>query len=1101
VSVWAEAVNAHLVEWTQATSWIDHGTPPGSIVDSEPVVAFQNLASGALGRNVYLRSADGHLRELRQVSGDGVNPGTENWVDIGIPAAASPGGFMRPGKGVISGVENAPSVIINPSQSGMGDAAQVFVTTSSGELERWDEDSSSWMDLGTIGTNGNDSCFVQAAALAGGPKAISWFGDNGVLNVNVFMTTALGDLLSWRDPQWEEPLGYYSEHGLFPPGATGRTGDLPGDFQRVTNTIFCPNQAAVGTHPDAWPPLTGVPDALAFRDGGQLKRLVYAHSGEGDIMQYFWAGDTGPVLMGPSKMYDIDSLARYRPRADVVRRTLPKTATKAFLASDPALVQGQGGDLHLVALGANDQINIFTGTTSASPPTWTVVEDDLAASETRLFAGSPGAFVGSNGLALFGIRWSGFLSTGTDTAGGAFAPTDLPPASPPSVRDNREAANSIPGSPSRGCKQGGTIGEQIFPQWRPAELQRGLTTDQFNAIYTTPPNFDQGYESEKLASVQGTVLGSHISGIDNPFNHVYGASNEIPRVHHDWNILVALDVASQSMLSDANIEDGGLMEEEWTQQDDMLSFDSIPAIGDTIALRGRYIYDCGHPPFRTEIHSPDAIALMHGSRGELRFSKHGGPVWYQPSDTNLIHTQLCTDASTLAALTDSVGVKDALWASGTCVRHLGSNFEKIQPANMCYRDYEHSLTDVIGDDIPLEFDVPLPPTGSGTPSLSSPAGGPDFTTAFPGSTATFVSTPKPHFHVVLPSTSFPAEGSSTGKTTAFEATWSSGATQLRSFEVEVKLVHGTRHDNMSTGDVTAFAIEAASFLGIISDVSCEDDDDDEMVVYATVNDKAVLINPKTNSSGTVRVTLGPDDTLTIGTHGFECDLSCGERWDDDFAASPDDRIGRAKLAFTAHENFGANPAIGTPALYDRVRSMPDLTTARSRQLSALDYSISVSITETTSVQGCTDVQPDVLFPGPGAIDTVTTVGANYGHPPGCPSQYVAEMDLTQPMFAGHDVFVAGVWTPTVPGKPCDESATMHVFGFDGTTWSPFDDVVFTGVANGNICRPHATSHTEPGSQGLDGTKVPANAFEKVRVVVAASENSVPLPVFVSAENL
>ena len=75
------------------------------------------------------------------------------------------------------------------------------------------------------------------------------------------------------------------------------------------------------------------------------------------------------------------------------------------------------------------------------------------------------------------------------------------------------------------------------------------------------------------------------------------------------------------------------------------------------------------------------------------------------------------------------------------------------------------------------------------------------------------------------------------------------------------------------------------------------------------------------------------------------------------------------------------------------------------------------------------------------------------------------MDLTQPQFAGHDVFVAGVWTPTVAGTPCDEAATMHVFGFDGTNWTPFDTSSFAGVANGNICRPHATSHTEPGSAG------------------------------------
>ena len=268
---------------------------------------------------------------------------------------------MRPGKGVILDVENAPSVIVNPSRSGSGDAAQVFVTTSNGELERWDEESFSWMDLERLARTATTVASLRRPRSPAGRKAMSWFGDNGVLNVDVFVTTALGDLLSWRDPQWEEPLGYYSQRGLFPPNTSGRTGDLPGDFQRVTSSIFCPNQAAVGNHPAAWPPLTGVPDAIAFRDGGRLKRLVYAHSGEGDIDAVLLGRrHLGPVY-GPGQ--DLrHRLARALPSSrGLVRRTLPKVTgdrvpgVRSFVGPGPGRRPPPG------RARRNDQINHIHG--------------------------------------------------------------------------------------------------------------------------------------------------------------------------------------------------------------------------------------------------------------------------------------------------------------------------------------------------------------------------------------------------------------------------------------------------------------------------------------------------------------------------------------------------------------------------------------------------------------------------------------------------------------------------------------------------------------------------------------------------------------------
>jgi hypothetical protein len=177
---------------------------------------------------------------------------------------------------------------------------------------------------------------------------------------------------------------------------------------------------------------------------------------------------------------------------------------------------------------------------------------------------------------------------------------------------------------------------------------------------------------------------------------------------------------------------------------------------------------------------------------------------------------------------------------------------------------------------------------------------------------------------------------------SFEAVWgTTPPAPTRRFSVEVKLVPQKRHDNMTTGDVEGFLIESALWLAGVSDISCESDDDDELVVYASIGNKYVRI-PNTNTTGPVLVDVRADETLTISTQGFECDLSCGERWDDEFTEAPNDRIGTTKMAFTATENFGARP--GQPTTY-RLFSQPDLTTPRARELTARDYNAEVTISE------------------------------------------------------------------------------------------------------------------------------------------------------------
>jgi hypothetical protein len=152
----------------------------------------------------------------------------------------------------------------------------------------------------------------------------------------------------------------------------------------------------------------------------------------------------------------------------------------------------------------------------------------------------------------------------------------------------------------------------------------------------------------------------------------------------------------------------------------------------------------------------------------------------------------------------------------------------------------------------------------------------------------------------------------------------------------------------------------------------------------------------------------------------------------------------------------------------------------------------------------TEATPDSTFNGPGTLDTSaagSSVGAGYGQA-SCPDQYLVELDVSQAMFQGHDVFVAGVWTPTVPASPCDEHATMDVFVFDGTAWKSWDVVSYTGAGDASGCRARAQSHSNSASSGLDGTKIPsAMNFQKARFSVGAVQGSAKVPVLVSTANL
>lgn len=112
----------------------------------------------------------------------------------------------------------------------------------------------------------------------------------------------------------------------------------------------------------------------------------------------------------------------------------------------------------------------------------------------------------------------------------------------------------------------------------------------------------------------GEVRDSHISSSDNFLMHD----------SHDWNFFLKLEAKYRGLHSDANkkIEGERVIEIEWESLYFPLAF--TPIVGDRALVFGRWVFDCGHPPYRTEIHPPQAVALLR--RGAAALSKGGAEV-------------------------------------------------------------------------------------------------------------------------------------------------------------------------------------------------------------------------------------------------------------------------------------------------------------------------------------------------------------------------------------------------------------------------------------------------------------------------------------------
>lgn len=175
------------------------------------------------------------------------------------------------------------------------------------------------------------------------------------------------------------------------------------------------------------------------------------------------------------------------------------------------------------------------------------------------------------------------------------------------------------------------------------------------------------------------------------------------------------------------------------------------------------------------------------------------------------------------------------------------------------------------------------------------------------------------------------------------------------------------------------------------------------------------------------------------------------------------------------------------------------------QLGVAVYASSTAVTPPLTCAPATST-PDASFTAGFDIDTSFTPPAGgasgYGQA-NCPNQFLIDVDLNQPAFQGHDLFVSGSWTTTLPVTPCDEKAVMTVFvTSDGTTWQTWDTVVYAAQLQGSICNAQAQSHTNSGSLNLGGTNVPASGgFQRVRVALNATQQGNRVPVVLDGQAL
>ena len=127
---------------------------------------------------------------------------------------------------------------------------------------------------------------------------------------------------------------------------------------------------------------------------------------------------------------------------------------------------------------------------------------------------------------------------------------------------------------------------------------RGCRTGGVHDINRVQPEWTSVRRGDAAQVAEGVVRSSNVAYHDFPFSHV----------SHDWNWDLLPDPAYQFLNGTDNGRVGSSrqMEIEWEEAFFPSAF--RPAVGDRAWMLGRWVFDCGHSPYLTEIHPAKAVA-------------------------------------------------------------------------------------------------------------------------------------------------------------------------------------------------------------------------------------------------------------------------------------------------------------------------------------------------------------------------------------------------------------------------------------------------------------------------------------------------------------
>lgn len=169
--------------------------------------------------------------------------------------------------------------------------------------------------------------------------------------------------------------------------------------------------------------------------------------------------------------------------------------------------------------------------------------------------------------------------------------------------------------------------DQGDPSWARNVCGGETAFDVNGARYEWTPVYSGNGEYGSMEPVSGWVLEDHESDKDVPFTHPFGGK--------DFTYLMRPDAAQRSLLAPRNFEvaiddehtqantwgesvglaaDGGLLEVE--QDRGLIPDQYRPHRGDRVAIFGRWIVDCGHDSWLSEIHPPLLTAVARASEKE-----------------------------------------------------------------------------------------------------------------------------------------------------------------------------------------------------------------------------------------------------------------------------------------------------------------------------------------------------------------------------------------------------------------------------------------------------------------------------------------------------